>query len=129
MEGVRSIVQDGVKFTLVEDFRLLGRVLAAQDQSGRWDVLAIDEYMTAEITCFGNRIHLAMLAELEANRVPPAANEDPDLEVEFENNKLRIKYHGTYENTGRSALAAIVNRINMFRRLLSKLLVELRGGA
>ncbi|MEM2597235.1 MAG: hypothetical protein QXT50_01060 [Thermofilum sp.] len=128
MEGVRSVVQEGVKFTLVEDFRLLGRVLAAQDQSGRWDVLAVDEYMTAEIACFGNQIHLAMLAELEASQVPPAAQEDPDLEVEFENNKLRIKYHGTYENSGRSALVAVVNRINMFRRLLGKLLVELKGG-
>lgn len=127
MEGVRSTIQDGVKFTLIEDFRLLGQVLAAQEQGGRWDVLAVDRYMTAEITSFGSSIRLAMLAELDATRVPELAREDPEVEVEFENNKLKIRYYGTYEYTGRTALVAVVNRINVFRRLLSKVLAELRG--
>lgn len=129
MENVRSVVQDGVKLTLVEDFRILGRVLAEQETGGRWDVLAIDEYMTAEIACFGRQIQLAMLAELEASRVPETVREDPDIEVDFENNKLRLKYYSVYENTGRMAIAAVVNRINAFRRLLGRLLAELRSGA
>ncbi len=127
MESARSFVRDGVRFTLVEDFRELGRVLGAQEPGGLWDVLAVDEHMTAEIASFGQRVVLAMLAELRANYVPEAVKQDSDIEVEFENDRLRLKYYGSYQYTGRSTLVAVVNRINAFRQLLSRVLRELQG--
>jgi hypothetical protein len=126
MEDARTIVVDGVKLTLVEDFRELGRVLKAQEAGGRWDVLAVDQYMTAEISSFGGYIILALYAEIEADRIPEAAKGDPEVEVELGEGKLTLKYYARYEYTGGSALIAVVNRINKFRSLLSRVLLELR---
>uniref|UniRef100_A0A7C1SN49 Uncharacterized protein n=1 Tax=Thermofilum pendens TaxID=2269 RepID=A0A7C1SN49_THEPE len=126
MEGARTLVVDGVKLTLVEDFRELGRVLKAQEAGGRWDVLAVDQYMTAEISSFGGYILLALYAEVEADRVPEAAGEDPEVEVELSDGKLTLKYYARYEYAGGATLLAVVNRINKFRSLLSRVLLELR---
>uniref|UniRef100_A0A7C4B982 Uncharacterized protein n=1 Tax=Thermofilum pendens TaxID=2269 RepID=A0A7C4B982_THEPE len=126
MEEARTLIVDGVRLILVEDFRELGRVLKAQEAGGRWDILAVDQYMTAEISSFGGYIILALYAEVEADRIPEAAKGDPEVEVELSDGKLTLKYYYRYEYIGSSTLIAVVNRINKFRGLLSRVLLELR---
>uniref|UniRef100_A0A7C3SLD2 Uncharacterized protein n=1 Tax=Thermofilum pendens TaxID=2269 RepID=A0A7C3SLD2_THEPE len=126
MEDARTLVIDGVRLTLVEDFRELGRVLKAQENRGRWDILAVDQFMTAEISSFGGYIVLALYAEVNTDRLPEAIKEDPEVEAEFSDGKLTLKYYATYEYTGGATLIAIVNRINRFRSLLGRVLAELQ---
>lgn len=119
---VREIEVDGVKLILLEDFRSLYRILSAQPANSRWDVLAVDKYMTAEIVSLGNTVRLAMYAEVEAGKLPEQLPQDPDIMVEVEEDKIKLRFLDSYPFQGRTTLLAIVNKVNAFRRVLAQIL-------
>ncbi|PLJ77905.1 hypothetical protein [Infirmifilum sp. SLHALR2] len=126
MSEARTFELDGVKFTLLEGFKDLYRVLAAQPVGERWDVLAVDEYMTAEVVSMGNVVRVALYAEVDTEKIPEQVPADQDIEVEAEPGKVKLRFLADYTFQGRTTALAIVNRVNKFRGVLSSILSSSR---
>ncbi|QOJ78583.1 hypothetical protein IG193_07445 [Infirmifilum lucidum] len=122
MSADRTFEIEGVKFTILEGFRDLHRVLSSQPPNARWDVLVLDRYMTAEIVSLGNRVRVALYAEVETEKTPESMPADQDIDFEVEPGKVKLRFLGDYTFQGRTTVIAIINRINKFREVLSRIL-------
>ncbi|MEZ0346741.1 MAG: hypothetical protein ABWK01_09335 [Infirmifilum sp.] len=120
--GSRSFEIEGIKFILVEGFRDLYRVLTQLEPNSRWDVLALDKYMTAEIVSFGKNVKVMMYAELETETMPSQLLEQKDVDVEVKDGKLILRSYVEYGLFGKTTVMAIISKINDFRKTLSSIM-------
>ncbi|ABL77440.1 hypothetical protein [Thermofilum pendens] len=115
-------MRDGVRFSLLEDFKQLPAALQRQPRGERWDLLVVDEFMTAEIVSTGDALLLAMYAEVEAPAGPIPQPTDPDITLVPEGGTLKLKAFTRYPMQGTLIYHSIIKKINEFRRTLAALL-------
>ncbi|MGC9107440.1 MAG: hypothetical protein ACP5IE_04540 [Infirmifilum sp.] len=118
----RSFEIEGIKFYILEGFQKLYRVLASLEKNPKWDVLALDQYMTVEIVSLGDKVRLAMYAEVDGKKLPPDIMQQEEVEIEVREEKIILKSFYEYPAMSKYTAMAIVKRINSFRQVLSSIL-------
>ena len=113
---------DGVTFVVLEDFSKIPLALKSMPQGGRWDILAIDEFMTAEVVYTGSELYLAMYAEIAGSLPKDLTIPDPDISVEERNDVICLRAWVKYPFQGIVIYKAMIQKINVFRRLLGELI-------
>lgn len=128
MKAIEPITTEayGVRLMLLEGYGDLFRVLSRQPIGGRWDLLVVDKYMITEILSLGKTIRVGMVAEVKTDLVPPELENDSEVEIEHDGEKLVIKSFAEYEALSSMVYYAIVTKINKFRVMLRNILIKYR---
>ena len=116
----------GIRLMLLEGYRNLFRILSRQPIGGRWDLIAVDKYMITEILSQGKIIKVGIIAEVSIDFIPPELENNQEVEIEHNGEKLIIKSYTEYEALSNMVYYAIVTKINKFRAMLRNILIKYR---
>lgn len=111
---------------MLENFSEIPQALKTVPQGSRWDILAIDEFMTAEIVSTGKELLLGMYAEVAGSLPQKLEIPDPEIQVEERDNKIYLRALVSYPVQGSLVYKAMIQKINTFRKFLGILLQTLQ---